>query len=165
VGTVTGAYTLLGWTNPSNTADILRCPDLQVFSALARADLGTAGDTGGQTVRRGSARAWDTDLSGVTYTEEFSLGIESNVRRVAREVIARDAYTPGSFTRAGGAWKWDTGYGNVDPLLAVTIQGNDTAVDNGRPGYVFAFDSGFAKDNEHTLTIGVPIVSWGRGSS
>src|SRR5690606_37794163 len=81
----------------------------------------------------------------------------------------RDAYTPGSFARVGGAWAWDTNVGNLNPLRAVFLNG---AANNGpggssltmRVGYVFAIDGGdaFQKDNGHRLVVGVPTVTWGR---
>lgn len=160
VGVVTGNYTLVGWTLP-DSLELIRQPDLQVFSALARADITTL-VPGLPLEARGSAIVWDTDMSGVTYTESFSSGTSTNVARDVTDV--RDEYTPGSFERTGGSWRWDTAYGNLDPIRAFTISGNHTGSDRGRPGYVFAIDSGstFSKDDEHALTIGIPTVSWGR---
>lgn len=162
VGAVTGNYTLVGWDSPGSL-EAFRQPDLQVFSALARADINTV-VPGLPLEARGSAIARGTDMSGVTYAQSFPAGTIANVARDVTDV--RDEYTPGSFQRTGGSWRWDTAYGNLDPIRAFTISGNHTGADLGRPGYVFAIDSGstFSKDDEHALTVGMPTVSWGRAS-
>src|SRR5690606_31997124 len=146
-----GNYMLLGWDSP-NSLGAIQQPDLQVFSALARADINTL-VPGLPLEALGSAIAWDTDMSGVTYAQSFPAGGSANVARDVTDV--RDVYTPGSFQRTGGSWRWDTGFGNLDPIRAFTISGNHTGSAWGRPGYVFALDSGsqFSKDDEHALTI------------
>jgi len=75
----------------------------------------------------------------------------------------------GSFQRTGGSWRWDTAYGNLAPIRGFYAQGSAESYNSGinscgKAAYAFDLDVGdeFAKDDEHTLTVGVPTVSWGR---
>lgn len=170
VGTVNGDYTLLGSAAPASRTDLGKGPDLLLFSALARGALATVRLTGFRLDTAG-IMAEDADLSGVTYTDDIADHNDLVANQVAREVYEeRDAYTPGSFTRTGGLWRFDTAYGNLDPIKGFYIGGS--LEDDGfggvdqRMGYAFDLDLAdeFSKDDEHALTIGAPTVTWGRGS-
>jgi len=175
VGTVNGDYTLLGAGAPPGAADqnTMRCvaPDLKLFSALARGVLNV---TTGVTERPlvASIRAEDTDRSGIVYTDSVTYTADTIAEVMAREVsAARDSYVSSSFERTGGSWKFDTAYGNLAPIKGHLIFGAGEAYAGGSStcgvaGYAFDFDLAdeFTKDNEHTLTIGCPTVTWGRGS-
>lgn len=165
VGAVNGDYMLVGGPAPSGISDRGKGPDLLVFSALARGTLNTA-SAGFVSRPTGSASVDGTDRSAFTYT-----GTVTPAANTTNDVIdeQRDAYTPGAFTREGGAWAWDTAVGNLDPIRAVFLNGAANVSAGGdsltmRVGYVFAIDGGdaFEKDNEHRLVIGVPTVTWGR---
>lgn len=165
VGTVSGNYVLLGTSSASLGADCA-APDLGLFSALARGGLGTV-DGIAETPAVGALYADDTDRSGLTYINSISvLGDSSAPKHVARTIdTARDAYVAGSFQRTGGLWKFGTSYGNFAPIKAFAISGAEERDDGCQQmGYVFDLDlaSEFAKDDLHTLTIGVPTVSWAR---
>lgn len=171
VGTVNGEYTLIGSSAPSSRTQMCKAPDLVLFSHWARGHSGTTVGIS-QRPETGSIRAESVDRSSVTYSTTLS-DLTDNELTVARDIIEeRDAYVPGSFERTGGAWRFDTGYGNLDPIRAFLVTGASEIQSGGTNpcmvfGYVFALDSGseFSKDDEHALTIGVPTVSWGRGSS
>lgn len=176
VGTVNGDYTLIGGAAPNGTTVAnMRCiaPDLKLFSAWARGTVGVV-NTGSisQPPVAGTAYAHASDLSGVTYTDEVAKTNDVSALVAPRDVEeARDAYTPGSFTRTGGAWRWDTAYANLDPIRGFYVQGSFESFSSGSQlcgyaGYAFDLDPGdvFSKDDEHALTIGVPTVTWGRAS-
>lgn len=177
VGTVNGDYTLLGGAAPSGSANpgSNRCaaPDLKLFSYWARGGVGVI-NTGLLSMPPDIGCPWvhASDLSGAVYGDTVSYtGDSANGRGPRATSAARDAYSPGSFQRTGGGWKWDTAYGNLDPIKGFYVQGafesyNSGLNSCGRAGYAFDLDLAdeFSKDNEHTLTIGVPTVSWGRGS-
>lgn len=177
VGTVNGDYTLLGGSAPGSNAEPgqNRCaaPDLKLFSAWARGVIGVAW-TGSVNHPPQTAALWasPSDLSGDAYTSVVSNTTDLTNRRAPRATDTnRDAYTPGSFTRTGGGWKWDTQYANLNPIRGFYGQGTYESYNSGlnscaAAGYVFDLDPGdeFAKDDEHTLTIGVPTVTWGRAS-
>lgn len=171
VGTVNGDYTLIGANAPSSASDIRNAPDLHLFSSLARGVItGVTGSS--QWPGIASIRVSDSDLSGVSYTDAISNTFDSssNPQTIARDATTfpRDAYTSGSFTRAGGAWRWDTTYGNLDPIRGFLLGGmpNFSSQPPAYVAYAFALDPGdvFSKDDEHTLTVGVPTVTWGRAS-
>lgn len=168
VGTVSGDYSLLGGSAPALITERNHAPDLYLFSALARGALGVVGGLA-QVPLLGSARVLSVDRSGVTYTDDVVNDRDDTSSTVARDVTGmRDVYTPGSFTRTGGSWKWDTSYGNLDPIKGFGLGGN-AIVGSAPPaylGYVFDLDPGdeFSKDDEHALSIGVPTVTWGRAS-
>lgn len=172
VGAVNGDYTLLGGTLQAVDA-LCKAPDLTLFSALARGAIGTAASAHiNQVPETAAAIAHPTDLSGVTYASHVANISDITERRAPREVgEPRDAYTAGTFTRTGGTWKWDTAYGNLDPIKGFYIQGSAGWLSIGGTcgiaGYAFDLDEGdeFSKDDEHALTIGVPTVTWGRDSS
>lgn len=167
VGTVNGDYMLVGGPAPSGISDRGKGPDLLVFSTLARGVLETV--SGGFVSRpTGSATVDGTDRSAFTYTSAVTPAADTTNDVVDEQ---RDAYTPGAFTREGGAWAWDTAVGNLDPIRAVFLNGVANAGAGGasltmRVGYVFAIDGGdaFEKDDEHRLVVGVPTVTWGRAS-
>lgn len=165
VGTVNGDYMLVGGPAPSGISDRGKGSDLLVFSALARGTLNVA-SAGFVSRPTGSATVDGTDRSAFTYTSTVT-PTDGTTNDVVDE--PRDAYTPGAFTREGGAWAWDTAVGNLDPVRAVFLNGAANVGAGGaaltmRVGYVFAIDGGdaFEKDNEHRLVIGVPTVTWGR---
>jgi hypothetical protein len=161
VGTVNGNYMLVGGEMSLTVTFV--APDLRLFSTLARGVLGTYG---GPTNRAstGSLRAFDSDQSGTTYLSHITGG--SNVDLAGAILEARDAYTPGSFERTGGAWQFLTSNANYDPIRALGITGiaNLSFSPYAYQGYMFDFAlaSEFTKDDEHVLTIGVPTVTWGR---
>ena len=165
VGTVNGTYALIGGTAPAGPGTRCGAPDLKGFSALARGALGTTIGLS-QTPAIGGLRADGTDRSTVEYTDNLSVNVDTTTMIAARDILERDAYTPGSFERTGGVWKFETQYGNLNPVRALIINGAAESYSStcNRAGYVFAFalESEFGKDDEHTLTIGVPTVSWGR---
>lgn len=171
IGTVNGDYTLLGGTlQPVNA--LCKAPDLTLFSAFARGAIGVASASHiGRMPETAAAYAFPTDLSGVTYASHVT-NINDNTNNWAPRAVgeARDAYVTGSFQRTGGTWKWDTGYGNLDPIKGFYIQGaagsQSVGGSCGIAGYAFDLDMAdeFAKDDEHSLTIGVPTVTWGRAS-
>lgn len=164
VGTVNGAYTLLGGTVPSSAAERCAATDLVLFSALARDSLNLALSLG--RLLTGGFVAVGSDQSGVVYAADLTLPTTNNNATLQE---ARDPYAPGSFERTGGAWVFDTGTGNLDPIQAFGVMGASEAFANtncSRIGYVFAIDGGdqFSKDDEHKLTIGIPTVTWGRAA-
>lgn len=77
------------------------------------------------------------------------------------------AYTPGSFQRG----TWQTTFVNT-AATALTIYGfvlnggfytNNVNIVATRPGYLFDFDTAtITKDDLHTLSVGMPVVSWAR---
>jgi hypothetical protein len=158
VGTVNGQYRLLRGAEPTSVSTSGRAADLMLFSRLAGgvSNPGVIGD----------CHASSTDASAWTYEQNPSL---STATRSSLGLLDRDAYVPGSFERSGGRWWWDTDRGNNDPVRSLILVGtHDTlAVTTIHAGYVFAIDSGdfFAKDDEHTLEVGVPTVTWGRAGS
>lgn len=165
VGTVNGDYMLIGGDAPIDRNDRAKGSDLLVFSTLARGDLATVVSSF-VTRPTGSATVDGTDRGGTLYTDTVTVTAANTNDLVFEE---RDSYTPGSFTREGGSWAWDTSVGNLDPVRAVFLNGAGNSGQSGqnttmRVGYVFAIDSGdaFEKDNEHRLIIGVPTVTWGR---
>lgn len=165
VGTISGNYVLLG-TSGVSLGGNCAAPDLGLFSALARGSLGTVTGVAEAPVV-GALYADDTDRSASTYTSGISVTSDiSAPTHVARTIdTARDAYVAGSFQRTGGLWKFDTSYGNFAPIKAFAISGAEERVDDCQQmGYVFDLDlaSEFTKDDVHTLTIGVPTVSWAR---
>lgn len=172
VGAVNGDYTLLGGTAPSSASQSCRAPDLLLFSAWARGTVGVA-FTGNINHPPTSGAIWthDADLSGVTYTDVVTKTSDTGTggNRAPRDVEEeRDAYVPGSFERTGGAWRWDTAYGNLDPIKGFYAQGAYESLSGvsscGRAGYAFDLDDEFSKDDEHALTIGVPTVTWARAT-
>lgn len=170
VGTLNGDYTLIGSSAPASLTERGKAPDLLLFSALARGSLGTSFSTS-VLPAPASIVASGSNLSGVTYTDSITHSGEVASPRIARDVYeARDAYTPGSFTRIGGSWRFDTPYANLDPIKGFYLGGSgeaDSLNTYQRMGYAFDLDLAdeFTKDDEHTLTIGVPTVTWGRASS
>lgn len=171
VGAVNGDYMLVGRAAPASANERCAAPDLHLFSTWARGGMGTL--TGiSSTPTSGKAAAWPNDLSAVTYTYGTSFNLNGTNGASDENVTARDAYTPGSFQRTGGLWKWGTAYANHDPLKAFLGVGAYESYNSGLQscgayaGYVFDLDLAdeFSKDNEHTLTIGVPTVTWARGS-
>lgn len=174
VGTVNGEYTLVGGAAPSGTTvALMRCaaPDLKLFSAWARGTVGVV-DSGSISLPplTGAAYAHASDLSGVTYSSVVSKTSDTVNPVAPRDAAApRDAYVTGSFQRTGGAWRWDTAYGNLTPIAAFYVQGTYESYNSGinscgLAGYAFDLDTAdeFSKDDEHALTIGVPTVTWGR---
>ena len=167
VGTRNGSYALVGGPPPSTpSGSVCQSPDLVLFSALARGELLTVAGASG-TPETASIRVRDVDLSDVAYTDSLSYTNDNSARSVARLIdTERDAYVPGAFERTGGVWKFDTDAGNLANVHGFALGG---ASWTGEPichrhGYVFALDASdeFEKDDEHTLTIGVPTVTWGR---
>jgi hypothetical protein len=169
VGVREGDYMLVGAGFPT-TSGGFRCiaPDLKAFSALARGSLGTAAGLS-QRSESGSLTGDGTDRSGVAYSDQ----ITQNGANTARDVEdARDAYVPGSFERTGGSWMFGTDRSNLDPIRAFLLGGSEESWSSGtdncwHAGYVFDLDLSdeFSKDDEHTLRIGCPVVSWGRAGS
>ncbi len=167
VGVVNGDYRLIGGSAPSGPSERCRAPDLLLFSAWARGELGGVTGTSRQPTS-GVAYVSATDLSGVGYATDVSKTSDGGAV-VARDTVARDAYVAGSFQRTGGSWRWDTAYGNLAPIRGFYAQGSAESYNSGinscgKAAYAFDLDVGdeFAKDDEHTLTVGVPTVSWGR---
>lgn len=175
VGTVNGNYMLVGGSAPSSNANPgqNRCaaPDLKWFSRLARG-IGIVSTSLSQPPTSGTLWVSPTDLASVTYSTILSYTTDVANLRGPRDIGAnRDEYTPGSFQRTGGTWKWDTVYGNLDPIKGFNGQGAYESFNSGLDscaalGYVFDLDLAdeFSKDDEHTLTIGVPTVTWGRAA-
>lgn len=167
VGTVNGDYTLVGGTAPASVGENCAAPDLNVFHYLARGELQTVGGITTSIPAIASLKTDGTDRSGVTYADEIN-DLSDGDNEVARDVVTdpRDAYVSGSFERTGGSWKFDTAYGNTATIKAFLISGAAQSGNCQRMGYVFDLDLAdeFSKDSEHTLTIGIPTVSWGRGS-
>lgn len=175
IGTLNGDYVLVGGAAPSGTTvGNMRCvaPDLKLFSAWARGIVGVA-NVGNlsQPPSTATAVAWDADLAGVTYADVVAINqdLDGKAPRDVGEV--RDAYVSGSFERTGGAWRWDTAYGNHDPIKAFYVQGTYESFQSGSSscaavGYAFDLDLAdeFSKDDEHALTVGVPTVTWGRAA-
>ena len=167
VGTVGGAYTLLGSAAPPSAATRCTAPDLVMFSTLARGPVRVASLATLQGPASGSLRVSIVDVSSDTYTSTISFTNDLTELLVNRHVgEERDAYVPGSFERTGGLWKFETQHGNAETVFGFLIGGTLDYFGTGcqRMGYAFAIDAGdrFTKDDEHTLTIGVPTVSWGR---
>ena len=159
VGTITGNYRLFNSRNASSA-------DVNLISAFARGATATVGGAPSWP-GSGSIEAYPADLSGATYTS----GAESSYvsGSVARSVdTAWSAYTPGSYARSGAVMKWDTAYANITiygfRIWGVHLYDSASFASDQRVGYLFDFDAGleFAKDNTHTLTVGLPDVSWGR---
>lgn len=175
VGTVNGDYTLVGGASPPGAVGSgdVRClaPDLQLFTHWARGGPAYAlTDSSVYRYVRGMLRALDSDQASVVYADQLGeLGAGKTLMPNA-EGAARDAYVSGSFQRTGGAWKFDTDVGNLAPIKAFSVTAGDSwssgLQDCAAVGYMFDLDLAdeFSKDSEHTLTIGVPTVSWARGS-
>ena len=171
----TGDYLLLGSDTPPSTPSITsadwQCgaPDLRLVTALARGGRSTVTGAGARPLIA-SLRVDGADRSGAVYANTLSTDGDSSSMTVARQIlVSADAYTPGSCERAGGVYRWDTPYGNLDPIRAFFLGGGSASWSSGvnqcaRAGYVFDLDEGveFAKDNEHRLSIGAPTVTWGR---
>lgn len=163
-GVLTGTYQLIGSDMDGNYRNV----DLYLFTALARGVTGTASGAS-NTPDAGSLEAISTDQTGVAYDSEPTMQPSSAANLATAIDTAIPAYSSGTFTRSGGLWKFGTGDGNLTPIKGFRICGVKTVVNGAdspspRVGYVFDLDadSEFTKDDEHTLTIGTPSVSWSR---
>lgn len=169
VGTVSGNYMLIGGAAASGTPRGI-APDVKLFNWLAGASF-----TGMQAASPGigALHAIATDQSGATYASDVTPSTTTSPQTWTNTLEQpRDPYTPGSFTRTGGLWRFETNQGNLNPVRAFYILGASENAQGSvsswhHAGYVFDLDGGseFTKDNEHVLFIGLPTVSWGRGSS